>query len=315
MHLMRDLRDRHGMTFIFSTHDPRVVAHAVRVGHAGRRTRGARRAEAGRGAARDRARHRQGAGLARRGDRSCGAARSRLRHVALGRLRRRGPARLRPTPPGDRARRACATRSRQRARVARCPDDPALFPDRRRRAGFWRAAGRADRARGDSGRRSSWRSSSACACSRPPRRASARGVLPAEAAAPYRIRQLDWRSPRRITPSGGPRSIGRPFTRAAGARDAHARTAGDRLGPRRAVRRRRPVLAVHAARGGPRVAARRRRGARRHRSSPTACRSMSSPRSAPTSTIRCSRPGSAATPARRTSSWSAAGARATCSAA
>ncbi len=31
MHLMRDLRDRHGMTFIFSTHDPRVVAHAVRM--------------------------------------------------------------------------------------------------------------------------------------------------------------------------------------------------------------------------------------------------------------------------------------------
>ena len=31
MHLMRDLRDRHGMTFVFSTHDPRVVAHAVRV--------------------------------------------------------------------------------------------------------------------------------------------------------------------------------------------------------------------------------------------------------------------------------------------
>jgi putative ABC transport system ATP-binding protein len=31
MHLMRNLRDRHGMTFIFSTHDPRVVAHAVRV--------------------------------------------------------------------------------------------------------------------------------------------------------------------------------------------------------------------------------------------------------------------------------------------
>jgi putative ABC transport system ATP-binding protein len=31
MHLMRDLRDRHGMTFIFSTHDPRVVAHAQRV--------------------------------------------------------------------------------------------------------------------------------------------------------------------------------------------------------------------------------------------------------------------------------------------
>jgi putative ABC transport system ATP-binding protein len=31
MHLMRDMRDRHGMTFIFSTHDPRVVAHAVRV--------------------------------------------------------------------------------------------------------------------------------------------------------------------------------------------------------------------------------------------------------------------------------------------
>jgi putative ABC transport system ATP-binding protein len=31
MHLMRDLRDRHRMTFVFSTHDPRVVAHAVRV--------------------------------------------------------------------------------------------------------------------------------------------------------------------------------------------------------------------------------------------------------------------------------------------
>jgi putative ABC transport system ATP-binding protein len=31
MHLMRDLRERHGMTFLFSTHDPRVVAHAVRV--------------------------------------------------------------------------------------------------------------------------------------------------------------------------------------------------------------------------------------------------------------------------------------------
>ena len=31
MHMMRDLRDRHGMTFIFSTHDPRVVGHAVRV--------------------------------------------------------------------------------------------------------------------------------------------------------------------------------------------------------------------------------------------------------------------------------------------
>ena len=31
MHLMRDLRDRHGMTFVFSTHDPRVIAHAVRV--------------------------------------------------------------------------------------------------------------------------------------------------------------------------------------------------------------------------------------------------------------------------------------------
>jgi len=31
MHLMRDLRERHGMTFVFSTHDPRVVAHAVRV--------------------------------------------------------------------------------------------------------------------------------------------------------------------------------------------------------------------------------------------------------------------------------------------
>ena len=31
MHMMRDLRDRYGMTFIFSTHDPRVVTHAVRV--------------------------------------------------------------------------------------------------------------------------------------------------------------------------------------------------------------------------------------------------------------------------------------------
>ncbi len=31
MHMMRDLRERHGMTFIFSTHDPRVVAHALRV--------------------------------------------------------------------------------------------------------------------------------------------------------------------------------------------------------------------------------------------------------------------------------------------
>lgn len=31
MHLMRDLRDRHGMTFLFSTHDPRVVDHALRI--------------------------------------------------------------------------------------------------------------------------------------------------------------------------------------------------------------------------------------------------------------------------------------------
>ncbi len=31
MHLMRDLRDKQGMTFIFSTHDVRVVEHAVRV--------------------------------------------------------------------------------------------------------------------------------------------------------------------------------------------------------------------------------------------------------------------------------------------
>jgi putative ABC transport system ATP-binding protein len=31
MHMMRDLGEQHGMTFIFSTHDPRVVAHAVRV--------------------------------------------------------------------------------------------------------------------------------------------------------------------------------------------------------------------------------------------------------------------------------------------
>jgi putative ABC transport system ATP-binding protein len=31
MHMMRDLRDRSGMTFVFSTHDPRVLEHAVRV--------------------------------------------------------------------------------------------------------------------------------------------------------------------------------------------------------------------------------------------------------------------------------------------
>jgi putative ABC transport system ATP-binding protein len=31
MHLMSDLRNRHGMTFVFSTHDPRVVKHAHRV--------------------------------------------------------------------------------------------------------------------------------------------------------------------------------------------------------------------------------------------------------------------------------------------
>ena len=31
MKMMRRLRDDHGMTFIFSTHDPRVVAHASRV--------------------------------------------------------------------------------------------------------------------------------------------------------------------------------------------------------------------------------------------------------------------------------------------
>jgi putative ABC transport system ATP-binding protein len=31
MHLMRGLRDRQGMTFVFSTHDPRVVSHAARV--------------------------------------------------------------------------------------------------------------------------------------------------------------------------------------------------------------------------------------------------------------------------------------------
>ncbi len=31
MHLMRDLKDKHHTTFIFSTHDPRVVAHALRV--------------------------------------------------------------------------------------------------------------------------------------------------------------------------------------------------------------------------------------------------------------------------------------------
>jgi putative ABC transport system ATP-binding protein len=31
MHLMRDLRSSHEMTFLFSTHDPRVVSHASRV--------------------------------------------------------------------------------------------------------------------------------------------------------------------------------------------------------------------------------------------------------------------------------------------
>jgi putative ABC transport system ATP-binding protein len=31
MHMMHGLRDRHGMTFVFSTHDPRVVRHARRV--------------------------------------------------------------------------------------------------------------------------------------------------------------------------------------------------------------------------------------------------------------------------------------------
>jgi putative ABC transport system ATP-binding protein len=31
IHLMRDLRDQHGMTFVFSTHDPLVVAHATRI--------------------------------------------------------------------------------------------------------------------------------------------------------------------------------------------------------------------------------------------------------------------------------------------
>ena len=31
MNMMSKLRDDHGMTFIFSTHDPRVVAHARRV--------------------------------------------------------------------------------------------------------------------------------------------------------------------------------------------------------------------------------------------------------------------------------------------
>ena len=31
MHLLRKLRDDHRMTFVFSTHDPRVVEHAVRV--------------------------------------------------------------------------------------------------------------------------------------------------------------------------------------------------------------------------------------------------------------------------------------------
>jgi len=31
MNMMRRLRDEHGMTFVFSTHDPRVIAHATRV--------------------------------------------------------------------------------------------------------------------------------------------------------------------------------------------------------------------------------------------------------------------------------------------
>ena len=33
MQLMRGLRDEHGLTFVFSTHDERVVAHAARVVH------------------------------------------------------------------------------------------------------------------------------------------------------------------------------------------------------------------------------------------------------------------------------------------
>jgi putative ABC transport system ATP-binding protein len=31
MSMMRRLRDEHEMTFVFSTHDPRVIAHASRV--------------------------------------------------------------------------------------------------------------------------------------------------------------------------------------------------------------------------------------------------------------------------------------------
>ena len=31
LNLMRDLNEQNGITFIFSTHDPRVVAHARRV--------------------------------------------------------------------------------------------------------------------------------------------------------------------------------------------------------------------------------------------------------------------------------------------
>ncbi len=31
IHLMRELRNAHGMTFVFSTHDPLVVAHATRI--------------------------------------------------------------------------------------------------------------------------------------------------------------------------------------------------------------------------------------------------------------------------------------------
>jgi putative ABC transport system ATP-binding protein len=31
MDMMRRLRDEQGMTFVFSTHDPRVIAHASRV--------------------------------------------------------------------------------------------------------------------------------------------------------------------------------------------------------------------------------------------------------------------------------------------
>ena len=97
------------------------------------------------------------------------------------------------------------------------------------------------------------------------------------------------------------------------ARRRHRRPPGDRLGARRAVRRRRSVRAVHAARSRPRMAARRRRGARRREaraieSRSTAVGAFGEPFRPAPSITRFSRAACAATRARWTSSWSAAGA-------